>query len=695
MKAPKRYTITAALPYANGPLHIGHIAGVYIPADIYARYLRMQGRQVLFVCGSDEHGAAITMRARKEGVSPREIVDRYHEINRNAFEQFGISFDIYHRTSSELHHECAQEFFTHLHNQGVFTEKESEQYYDPEAGQFLADRYILGECPKCGHPEAYGDQCEKCGSTLSPTELINPRSAISGTRPELKKTSHWYLPMQLHEEWLRTWLNDGQLNDKPHHDPKEWKNHVLGQCRSWLDGGLQERAMTRDLDWGVKVPLQNAKGKVLYVWLDAPIGYISATRQWAADHQLDWKPWWQDEDTRLVHFLAKDNIVFHCIIFPIILKSHGAYILPHNVPANEFLNLEGKKISTSRNWAVWLHEYLEDFAGKRDELRYVLNSIAPENKDSEFTWKDFAERVNNELLAILGNFINRVVVLSHKYYGGVVPEAGSDESDYGIEENIRQCPVEVARLIEGYKFREAQQRVMNLARLGNKYLTETEPWKLQKTDPRKVQAILNNCLQITANLGVLLQPFLPDTAERICKMLNLEPEKTGRWSAAGSMHLLTTGHTIGAAELLFGRIENDVIDAQVAKLKTEDSVLHQESSTQPVHTPQLADISFDDFTKLDLRVGKVLEAAPVPKTDKLMQLLVDTGLDKRTIVSGIAHCFTAQDVIGREVCVVMNLAPRKIRGIESQGMVLMAENSEGVLTFVAPPANWPAGSVVR
>ena len=695
MKAPKRYTITAALPYANGPLHIGHIAGVYIPADIYARYLRMQGREVLFVCGSDEHGAAITMRARKEGVTPREIVDRYHEINRDAFQQLGISFDIYHRTSSELHHQCAQEFFTHLHNKGVFVEKESEQYYDPEAGQFLADRYILGECPKCGHPEAYGDQCEKCGSSLSPTELINPKSAISGARPERKKTSHWYLPMQLHEDWLREWLNKGQLDGQQHHDPKEWKNHVLGQCRSWLDGGLQERAMTRDLDWGVKVPLQNADGKVLYVWLDAPIGYISATRQWAADHQRDWKPWWQDEETQLVHFLAKDNIVFHCIIFPIILKSHGEYILPHNVPANEFLNLEGKKISTSRNWAVWLHEYLEDFDGKRDALRYVLNSIAPENKDSEFTWKDFGERVNNELLAILGNFVNRVIVLSHKYYGGIVPQSGSDGSDYGIEENIRQCPQEVARLIESYKFREAQQRVMNLARLGNKYLTETEPWKLQKTEPEKVQAILYNCLQITANLGVLLQPFLPDTAARICKMLNLDAEKSSHWSAAGSMHLLTTGHTIGAAELLFSRVEVDVIDAQVAKLKTKDPAMNQENNTEFSHAPQLADISFEDFTKLDIRVGKVLEAMPVPRTDKLMQLLVDTGLDKRTIVSGIAHCFKAEEVIGREVCVVMNLAPRKIRGVESQGMVLMAENSEGVLSFVAPPAKWPVGSIIR
>jgi len=683
LKTPARYTITAALPYANGPLHIGHLAGVYIPADIYARYLRMRNRDVLFVCGSDEHGAAITMRAKKEGVTPQEIVDKYHELNQKAFADLGIAFDIYHRTSSELHHQTAQDFFSQLNANGVFTEKQGEQYFDAEANQFLADRYITGECPKCGNPNAYGDQCEKCGSTLSPEELINPKSALSGAIPEKRPTRHWYLPMQRHEEWLREWLENGMLDGVSHHNPKEWKNHVLGQCRSWLDGGLQERAMTRDLDWGVPVPLQNADGKVLYVWLDAPIGYISATKQWASDNKKEWKPWWQDNDTRLVHFLAKDNIVFHCIIFPIFLKAHGDYILPHNVPANEFLNLEGEKISTSRNWAVWLHEYLLELPNRRDELRYVLNSIAPENKDSEFTWADYQARVNNELLAVLGNFVNRVIVLTNKYYGGVVPElpdAGDAEDE--IAAAIRQTPEEVAALIEQYKFREAQHRVMNLARLGNKYLTETEPWKLQKTNPEEVQRILFNCLQITANLGVLLQPFLPDTARGIENMLGL---KLNNWSQAGSVNLAPSGHQIGEAVLLFSRVEDDVIEAQKLKLQ----------KPQPAMPAQKDNITFEDFTKMDIRVGEILEAERVPKTDKLLQLKVNTGLDQRTIISGIAHCFSPEEIVGRKVCVLMNLAPRKIRGVESQGMILMAENEEGNLSFVAPNPEWPVGAEVR
>lgn len=685
MNAPARYTITAALPYANGPLHIGHIAGVYIPADIYARYLRMRGRDVLFVCGSDEHGAAITMRAKKEGVSPQEIVDKYHEMNKKAFAEFGISFDIYHRTSSALHHRTAQEFFRVLNDKNVFTEKESEQFYDAEASQFLADRYITGECPKCGNPGAYGDQCEKCGSTLSPDELINPVSALSGSTPEKKKTKHWYLPMQDHEKWLKAWLEDGELDGKQHHDPKDWKNHVLGQCRSWLDGGLQERAMTRDLEWGVKVPVENAEGKVLYVWLDAPIGYISATRQWAEDKGKEWEPYWQSEDTQLVHFLAKDNIVFHCIIFPIILRSHGQFILPDNIPANEFLNLEGEKISTSRNWAVWLHEYLTDMPHRKDELRYVLNAIAPENKDSEFTWADYQARVNNELLAILGNFINRVVVLTNKYYNGIVPEtksAGSEEK--AIADAIKDTPAEVAGLIERYKFREAQQKVMNLARLGNKYLTETEPWKLQKTDPQRVQNILNNCLQITANLGVLLQVFLPETAAKIEKMLNLSLQD---WQQAGDVNLASAGHQIGQAELLFQRVEDDVVAAQKAKL--------QKPVSAPEFPPQKENVAFEDFVKMDIRVGEILSAERVPKTDKLLKLEVNTGLDRRTIISGIAHCFSPEEVVGKKVCVLMNLAPRKIKGVTSQGMILMSENAEGKLSFVAPGESAEPGSEVR
>jgi len=682
LKNPSRYTLTAALPYANGPLHIGHIAGVYVPADIYARYLRMRGREVLFICGSDENGAAITIRAKKEGISPQEIVDKYHAINKQAFADFGISFDIYHRTSSPLHHETAQEFFKSLHAKGVFEQKESEQYFDAEANQFLADRYITGQCPKCSNPNAYGDQCEKCGSTLSPTELINPVSTLSGSAPILKKTSHWYLPMQHHESWLREWLEHGTLNGQQLHDPKEWKNHVMGQCKSWLDGGLQERAMTRDLDWGVKVPLQNSEGKVLYVWLDAPIGYISAARQWSLDCGKDWKPYWQASDTKLVHFLAKDNIVFHCIIFPIILQSHGDYILPDNVPANEFLNLEGEKISTSRNWAVWLHEYLQDFPGKKDELRYVLNAIAPENKDAEFTWADFQARVNNELLAILGNFVNRVVVLTQKYYNGVVPALNQPgETEREILNTIATYPEKIEQLIEAYKFREAQHTVMNLARIGNKFLTETEPWKLQKTDPQRVENILNVCLQLTANLGVFLQPFLPDTAAKIERMLQLN---LNNWELGGKTNLVLAQHQLGEPELIYSRIEDDAIATQVAKLKKETPM-----------NPEKAAISFEDFQKMDVRVGTVLSAEKIAGTEKLLQLKVDTGIDQRTIVSGIAQFFAPEEVVGRKVTVLMNLAPRKIRGVESKGMILMAENAEGKLSFVSPDSQWPAGSEVR
>src|SRR5690554_4447732 len=684
-KASKKHLITAALPYANGPIHIGHLAGAYLPADIYSRYLRLKGEKTLFVCGSDEHGAAITLRAKKENKSPLQIVNKFHELNKKAFRDFGISFDIFHRTSASLHHETAQEFFLDLEKKGVFDLETSEQYFDEDYNQFLADRYITGTCPKCKSENAYGDQCEKCGSSLSANELINPTSTLSGKKPILKETKHWYLPMQKEEKWIKEWIEEGVLNGEKHHNPKSWRRPVIGQCKSWIDGGLHSRAMTRDLNWGVKVPLENAEGKVLYVWLDAPIGYISATKAWAAENGEDWRDYWQNKNTDLVHFIGKDNIVFHCIIFPILLKNHGEYNLPVDVPANEFLNLEGEKISTSRNWAVWLHEYLEDLPDRRDELRYVLNSIAPENKDSEFTWTDYQARVNNELLAILGNFVNRVIVLTNKYYDGRVPETttgGAEE--VAIANAIRKLPEEVAGLIEQFKFREAQHRVMGLARLGNKYLTETEPWKLQKTDPDRVKNILNNCLQITANLGVLLQPFLPDTANKIEKMLDLKLQK---WDDVGRTDLASTGHQIGAAVLIFSRVEDDVVEAQKSKL--------QKPRTEKSMSPQKEDIAFETFQQLDIRVGEILSAERVPKTDKLLQLKVNTGLDQRTIISGIAHCFSPEEVVGKKVCVLMNLAPRKIRGVESQGMILMAENETGQLSFVSPKDDWPAGSEVR
>lgn len=688
MSSKRKYTITSALPYANGPLHIGHIAGAYLTADILVRYLRMKDDDVLFVCGSDEHGAAITLRAKKEGTTPKEIVDQYHSQIKKAFEDFGIAFDIYHRTSSELHHETASEFFKVLDSKNVFTRETVEQFYDEDHQQFLADRYVTGTCPNCSSDRAYGDQCEKCGATLNPLDLINPISTLSGKVPILKETTHWYLPLNDHESWLRTWIEDGKLDGMQQHNPKEWKNQVTGQCMSWIDGGLNPRAMTRDLDWGVKVPLPNAEGKVLYVWLDAPIGYISATKQWALDHNKDWKDYWQNPDRKLVHFIGKDNIVFHCIIFPALLKAHGDFILPYNVPANEFLNLEGDKLSTSRNWAVWLHEYLEDFPGKQDELRYVLCSILPESKDSEFTWKDYQARVNNELVAILGNFVNRAIVLTEKYYNGVVPalnEIGSAEEV--VIAAIHQAPAKIGKQIEAYRFREALAEAMNLARAGNKYLTETEPWKLVKTDAKRTATILNLSLQITANLSWLLEPFLPTTAGKLRKFLRLNKLE---WADAGSEFMLLEGSRVSAGELLFSKCEDEIIIAQIEKLKLKSA-----GSINLKIPPMKEEVSFEEFVTMDIRVGEILTAEKVEKADKLLKLSVDVGLDTRTIVSGIAEHFSPEDVVGKKVCVLVNLAPRKIRGVESQGMILMAENAEGKLALVAPQAGVDNGSVVR
>lgn len=685
MNNPKRYTVTAALPYANGPLHIGHIAGVYVPADIYVRYLRMAGKDVVFVCGSDEHGAAITLKAKKEGKTPQEIVDEFHTINTKSFADFGIDFDIYYRTSDPLHHKTAQDFFLKLNAKDSFTQKTTEQYFDEEAQQFLADRYITGTCPKCGFENAYGDQCENCGSSLNPRDLIEPKSTLSGSKPILRETSHWFLPMENHEVWLKDWIEKGELDGKKLHDPSEWKKQVIGQCKSWIDGGLQPRAMTRDLDWGVKVPLEGADGKVLYVWLDAPIGYISATKAWADAEGKDWKPYWQSEDTKLVHFLAKDNIVFHCIIFPILLKEHGDFILPNNVPANEFLNLEGKKISTSRDWAVWLHEYLADFPGKVDELRYVLNAISPEFRDSEFTWEDYRARINNELVAVFGNFVNRTLVLTQKYYDGLVPEVGDTVDTTLIDEAISSAPGKIADAIEAYRMRDAQNEMMNLARAGNKFLTETEPWKLNKTDPAKAAEVIEKCLQLAANLAVICAPFLPNTSKKMAEMLNIE---IGGWETAGRTHVIEAGHQIGKAELLFQKIEEEEIQIQLDKLKKEE---------EPKSTlmPQKSNVVFDDFMKMDIRTATILEAERVPKTDKLLKISLDTGIDKRTVVSGIAEFFKPEELAGRKVSVLVNLEPRKIRGVESQGMILMAEDEEGKLTFVGPGEEWPNGSVVR
>ena len=680
-----KYTVTAALPYANGPLHLGHVAGVYLPADIFVRFLRMNNHDVAFICGSDEHGAAITLRAKKEGITPQEIVDKYNEIIGTAFNDFKISFDIFHRTSAEIHHKTSQEFFLKLYENGKFTEETSEQYYDEEYLQFLADRYITGECPKCQNPSAYGDQCEKCGSDLSPTELINPTSTLSGKTPILKTTSHWYLPMQNHEEWLRAWIKEGKLDGVQQHDPKAWRNQVIGQCMSWIDGGLHSRAMTRDLDWGVKVPLPNADGKVLYVWLDAPIGYISATKQWALDNNKNWEDYWKG-DRKLVHFIGKDNIVFHAVIFPILLKDHGDLILPDNVPAYEFLNLEGDKFSTSRNWAVWLHEYIAAYPGKEDELKYVLTSIAPETKDAEFTWKEYQTRVNSELADILGNFVNRALVLTQKYYDGKVPQQG-ELTDYDKEvlAEMKAIPERMSKLVYAYKLRDAQAEAMNLARLGNKYLADQEPWKLVKTDQKRVETIMNIALQITANLSIVLQPFLPTTAEKLSHFLNF---KTTDWTQAGNSDLLTAGALTNAPTILFQKIEDSLVEAEVAKLQ---STTAPESNFEP----QKDTIDFEDFTKLDIRLGTILEAEKVEKADKLLKLLIDTGIDKRTVVSGIAAHYSPEEVVGKTVQILLNLAPRKIRGIESQGMILMAEDTEGKLSFMAPEKGFDAGGSVK
>lgn len=686
MNNPKRYTVTAALPYANGPLHLGHLAGVYIPSDIYARFLRSNSRDVAFVCGSDEHGAAITLRAKKENTTPQAIVDLYHFMNKDVFEKLGISFDIYHRTSSDLHKETAANYFKDLDKKGAFTKSTTQQYYDVEYNQFLADRYITGECPKCNNSGAYGDQCEKCGSDLSPLDLINPVSTLSGKTPALKETAHWYLPMDKHEDWIKDWIQNGILDGVQHHQPKEWRNQVIGQCMSWIDSGLKPRAMTRDLDWGVKVPVEGGEGKVLYVWFDAPIGYISATKQWALETGKNWEDYWKKDDTKLVHFLAKDNIVFHCIIFPIILKLFGDHILPNNVPANEFLNLEGQKLSTSRNWAVWGHEYLENFPGQEDVLRYVLCSIAPENKDSDFSWKDFQARNNNELVAIFGNFVNRSLVLTHKYYEGTVPARG-ELTDYDKEvlSELKTFPEKISASIEAYRFREAQVEAMNLARLGNKYLADTEPWKLIKTDEERVKTIMNIALQITANLTIIFEPFLPFSSKKLSEMLGMN---TLNWSNAGNESLLPAGHVINSAELLFAKIEDDIIDKQIEKLETA-------SKTTNKFPPMKDLVTFDEFTKMDIRVGKILTAEKVEKADKLLKLTVDTGLDTRTVVSGIAEHYSPEDVIGQKVSVLMNLAPRKIRGVESQGMILMAEDAEGKLSFVSPTKEMESGGEIR
>ena len=681
MKSPKRYTVTAALPYANGPVHIGHLAGCYLPADTYVRFLRLMGKDVLFICGSDEHGVPITLKARDLGISPQDVVDKYHKIMGDAFADMGISFDVYSRTSAAIHHETAQEFFTNLYNKGEFTEQVTEQFFDEQEQTFLADRYIIGTCPNCANENAYGDQCEKCGKSLSPDDLINPRSKLSGNTPIKKSTKHWFLPL---DKYQGAWINDWMLTQKD-----KWRPTVYGQCKSWLDQGLQPRAITRDLDWGVKVPLAGEDGKVLYVWFDAPIGYISASREWSEKSGKDWKPYWQDEHTQLVHFIGKDNIVFHCIIFPAILKAHGDYILPDQVPANEFLNLEGYKISTSRNWAVWLHEYLEDFPGRRDELRYVLTSIAPETKDSDFSWKDYQTRVNSELADILGNFVNRVMVLTHKYFGGKVPTAEFTPSAE-VEDAAARIFERVPDLILGYEFRAALIETINLARAGNKYLADAQPWKLNlETDKEEVEKIIAYSLDIVSRLSVALSSFLPDTSARIRKMLNL-PE-TFTWNDLLVSHL-PQGHAIGIPEILFKKIEDEQVELQLRKLEASKVISQQTIKAQ---NPVKPAITYDEFMKMDIRVGTILEAVKVPKADKLLQLLVDTGVDKRTVVSGIAEHFAPENIIGQQVSLLLNLEPRKIKGIESQGMILMAEDSDGKLKFVQPNEVVNPGAEVR
>ncbi len=673
----KRTLITSALPYANGPVHIGHLAGVYVPADIYARYLRLKGDEVVFIGGSDEHGVPITLKAKNEGITPQDVVDKYHAMIKDSFRRFGISFDIYSRTSAPVHHKTASEFFRKLYDNGQFTEKISEQYFDEETQQFLADRYIVGTCPKCGFERAYGDQCESCGTSLSPTELINPRSMLSGNTPVLKETKHWYLPLDQYEPWLREWILEGH---------KEWKPNVYGQCKSWIDGGLQPRAVTRDLEWGVPVPVEGAEGKVLYVWFDAPIGYISATKELTPD----WEKFWKDPETKMVHFIGKDNIVFHCIIFPAMLKAEGSYILPDNVPANEFLNLEGDKISTSRNWAVWLHEYLDEFPGKEDVLKYVLTANAPETKDNDFTWKDFQARNNNELVAVLGNFVNRALVLTNKYFGGEVPARG-ELSAYDREtlEAISQIREEVEKSLENYRFREALKNAMDLARLGNKYLADEEPWKVIKADPERVKTILNVCLQVTANLTIALEPFIPFSMEKLRGFLNLEK---CAWQKLGDAGLLPAGHRVNEPELLFEKLEDAVIEKQVQKL-LDTKKANELAATTAV--PAKECVTFDQFGAMDIRVGTVLEAEKVAKTKKLLKLKIDTGIDKRTVVSGIAEYYQPEELIGRQVCILINLEPKPLKGIESQGMILCAQNADGDLVLVSPVKKVKEGSEVK
>ncbi len=683
--SPKRYTITAALPYTNGPIHIGHLAGVYVPADIYARYLRGIGKDVAFICGSDEHGVAISMKAKKEGITPQQVVDKYHDIIKQSFADFGITFDNYSRTSAPIHHKTASDIFVKLYKQGDFIEETTAQLYDDEAQQFLADRFVTGTCPKCGHEEAYGDQCEKCGSSLNATDLINPKSTITGTVPTTKETTHWFLPLDRYEGFLRKWILEGHKDD--------WKPNVYGQCKSWIDGGLEPRAVTRDLDWGIPVPVKGGEGKVLYVWFDAPIGYISSTKEWAAREGKDWEPYWKDENTKLLHFIGKDNIVFHCIIFPSILKAHGEFILPENVPANEFLNLEGNKLSTSKNWAVWLHEYLVDFPDMQDSLRYALTANAPETKDNDFTWKDFQARNNNELVAIFGNFINRVAVLTQKYYEGEVPTPNTfSVIDLETLAALKTFPEKLSASLERYRFREASQEFMNLARLGNKYLADEEPWKVIKQDEERVKTIMYVALQIAAGLAVLSEPFLPFSSTKLKNILNVtlsvvegqgsEVEKGLEWNDISTKEiLLPSGHRINQAELLFRKVEDEEIEAQLAKLEATKKANEQMNKAL---APQKDTITFDDFSKLDMRVGTIIAAEKMPKANKLLVLKVDTGLDVRTIVSGIAESFSPEEIIGKQVTVLINLAPRALRGVESEGMILMSENTDGKLVFLNP-----------
>ncbi len=678
MSTFKRHLITAALPYANGPVHIGHLAGCYLPADIYVRYLRSKGEDVKFICGSDEHGVPITIKAKKEGITPQQVVDKYHKLMGDAFKDFGVSFDVYARTSSKVHHQTASDFFKTLYDKKVFTEEVTEQYFDEKANQFLADRYIVGTCPKCANENAYGDQCERCGSTLNPTDLINPRSTLSGEKPVLKKTKNWFLPLDKMQPQIDAYIDSHK---------EDWRNTVFGQCKSWINAGLQPRAMTRDLDWGVKVPIEGADGKVLYVWFDAPIGYISATKELTPD----WKKYWQDKETHLVHFIGKDNIVFHCIIFPAMLMAHGEYILADNVPANEFLNLEGDKISTSRNWAVWLHEYLIDFKDKQDVLRYTLCANAPETKDNDFTWKDFQAKNNSELVAILGNFINRTLVLTEKYYNGKVPSADEyTKQDLFLLSEISKYPKKISDALDAFKFRDALFELMNLARAGNKYLAENEPWKIAGSDPKRVRTIMNIALQISANLTVLMEPFLPFSSKKLSDMLNI---RGLRWRDAERTDLMQTGHQLGKATLLYDKIEDDVIAVQVQKL-ADSKKMNEENQVKQAEVLK-PEITFDDFSKMDIRVGTILEAEKVPKADKLLKLKIDTGLDQRTVVSGIAEYYKPEDIIGKQVSILVNLAPRKLKGIESQGMILMSQNANGELIFVSPVKNSDNGSTIK